>query len=85
MITKTEFLRALESIASRRPGTYDEDTTISFVCSPTGIAPDVLYVFLFECFGESARSLDANDLRDGDLTVGELYDRLVQDQTTAAG
>ena len=74
MITKTEFLPALESIGSRRPGTYDEDTTISLVCSPTGIVPDVLYIFLFECFGEPARTLTTEDMRGGAMTMGELHD-----------
>lgn len=39
MITKTEFLRLLNVIASRRLGTFDEDTPVSLVVSPTGMVP----------------------------------------------
>jgi hypothetical protein len=85
MTTKAELIRSLETIAGRRPGSYNDETPLSLVCSPTGIVPKVLFVFLSEKFGDVVRQVGYEDFTDGDMTLGALHDRLTRDQSAPAG
>ncbi len=71
-----EIIRSLETIAARRPGSFNPRTEIRVVVAPNAITPNVFLRFLLTRFDTSAREIEKVDMRDGRMTLGELYDAL---------
>lgn len=72
-MTFDEFLRGLEMIANRRPGSYHELTTIDAVVAPEAIAPKAFFDFLVQWFDMSPLEVGALTFAGGSQTLEELY------------
>lgn len=71
-----EIISSLETIAARRPGSYKPRTEIRVMVAPDAITPAVFMRFLETRFDASARKIEQVDMREGRMTLGELYDAL---------
>lgn len=68
-----EIIRSLETIAARRRGSFNAKTEIRVVVAPDAITPNVFLRFLLTRFDRSATEIEKVDMREGRLTLGELY------------
>ena len=68
-----DIIRSLETIAARRPGSFNAKTEIRVVVAPNAITPNAFMRFLLTRFDTTAREIEKVDMRDGRMTLGELY------------
>lgn len=73
-----DLLRGLEIVAARRPGSYGDDTQIHEVVAPNAIGPSAFLRVLTSRLHVSAREIEKVDMRDGRMTLGELYGALTR-------
>lgn len=71
-----QIISSLETIAARRPGSYNPRTEIRVVVAPNAITPAVFMRFLETRFDASHRKIEQVDMREGRMSLGELYDAL---------
>lgn len=71
-----DLLRGLKIIAARRPGSYDDGTQTRQVVAPSAIVPSAFLRVLTSRLHVSAREIESVDMREGRMSLGELYDAL---------
>ncbi|MBB3713004.1 hypothetical protein FHS00_002605 [Limimaricola variabilis] len=71
-----EVIRSPETIAARRRGSFNAKTEIHVVVAPDAITPAVFMRFPEIRFAASAREIERVDMREGRMSLGELYDAL---------
>jgi hypothetical protein len=79
-MTLKEFISGLETVANRRPGSYNKDTTIETVVAPEAIAPKAFFLFLLQWFDLLPDTVAGMTFKDGKETLGELHASITNDK-----